>query len=243
MTRFKKSAGAPSYFETELRLESALVRQVTPKSKMALVKICGITNLDDALAAFKAGADALGFNFYARSARYITPENAREIIKRLPEDLLTVGIFVNEDLETVQRVATTAGIKALQLHGDESPEYCKKLKVYHVIKVFAAGPEFTLERLSDFDVPAIMLDTFDKSGIGGGTGRVSDWSLAAKATTRFPKVYLAGGLSPENVVEAIAFVKPYAVDACSLLESSAGRKDHERVRAFVAAVRKAPIER
>ncbi len=205
---------------------------------MVLVKICGITNLDDALAAIDAGADALGFNFYARSPRYLTPENARAIIKQLPANLLTVGVFVNEDLDAIKRIATTVGVQGLQLHGDESPEYCKTLKDYYLIKVFAAGPEFNPEKLLEYDVDAIMLDALDQGGVGGGTGRLSNWSVAAKTTEVFPKVFLAGGLSAENVGEAIRAVNPYAVDACSRLESAPGRKDHERVRAFVAAVRK-----
>lgn len=206
---------------------------------MVLVKICGITSLDDALAALDAGADALGFNFCARSPRYLTPENAREIIKQLPADLLTVGVFVNEDLETTRRIAITAGVRALQLHGAESPEYCETLKDYYLIKAFAAGPDFTEQRILDYDVDAIMLDALDQGGIGGGTGRLSDWSIAARTTKVFPKVFLAGGLSADNVDEAIRAVKPYAVDACSRLESAPGKKDHDRVRAFVTAVRKA----
>ncbi|HEV7474517.1 MAG TPA: phosphoribosylanthranilate isomerase [Pyrinomonadaceae bacterium] len=208
---------------------------------MVLVKICGITNLDDALAAVDAGADALGFNFCARSPRYVSAETAQSIINRLPAELLTVGVFVNEDLEAVRRIATTAGIKALQLHGDESPEYCEKLNGYYLIKVFAAAPEFTPERVFDYPVQAIMLDALDRGGIGGGTGRRSDWSVAAKAAELFPNLFLAGGLSAENVVEAISVVNPYAVDACSLLESAPGQKDVEKVRAFVAAVKKATV--
>src|SRR6185295_3542489 len=206
---------------------------------MVLVKVCGITSLEDSLAALDAGADALGFNFYARSPRYLTPENARAIIKQLPEDLLTVGVFVNEDLEVIRKIATTAGVRALQLHGDESPEYCETLKDYYLIKAFAGGPEFNPERLRDYHVNAIMIDAVDPDGVGGGTGRLSDWLVAAKTSELFPKVFLAGGLSAENVGEAIRAVKPYAVDACSRLESAPGRKDHERVRAFVAAVRNA----
>lgn len=208
---------------------------------MVLVKICGITSLDDAWAAVDAGADALGFNFYARSPRYLTPENARAIIKQLQVDLLTVGVFVNEDLETIRRIAATAGVRALQLHGDESPEYCKALKDYYLIKVFAAGPEFNPEKVLEYDVDAIMLDAPDQGGLGGGTGRLSNWSVAAKTSAVFPRVFLAGGLSAENVGEAIRAVKPYAVDACSRLESVPGKKVHERMRAFVAAVRQATV--
>jgi phosphoribosylanthranilate isomerase len=208
---------------------------------MVLVKICGITNLDDALAAVAVGADALGFNFYPRSPRYLAPEIARTIVDRLPGNVLTVGVFVNEELNAIKRIALTAGVSALQLHGAESPEYCKALSDYYLIKVFAAGAEFKPEVVLDYDVQAIMLDAFDKRGLEGGTGRLSDWPVAAKTTKLFSRLFLAGGLSAENVGEAIQRVNPYAVDACSLLEDSPGRKDHERMRAFVAAVRKATV--
>jgi phosphoribosylanthranilate isomerase len=206
---------------------------------MVLVKICGITNLEDALAAVDAGADVLGFNFCQRSPRYLTPEAAREIIASLPAGILTVGVFVDEELDAVNWITIKTGISALQLHGNESPEYCKAVgpNLYR-IKAFAAGPEFNPASVRDYDVHAIMLDAFDKGGLGGGTGRLSDWSLALATREFFPIVFLAGGLSAENVGEAIKFVQPFGVDACSLLEDAPGRKNHERVRAFVAAVRK-----
>lgn len=207
---------------------------------MTLVKICGITNLDDALAAVAAGADALGFNFYPRSPRYITAEKAQAIIERLPAEVLTVGVFVNEALAAVEKTASVAGISALQLHGNELPEYCKALKGRYLIKVFATGGEFKPETVLDYDVRAIMLDAFDKETFGG-TGKLGNWSIARKTRELFPKLFLAGGLSAENVAEAIDRVKPYAVDACSLLERAPGQKDHARVRAFVAAVRAATI--
>jgi phosphoribosylanthranilate isomerase len=203
-----------------------------------IVKICGITNLDDALAAVDAGADALGFNFYPRSPRYVTPETAAKIIDRLPAGVLTVGVFVNEDLSVIEKTASAAGISALQLHGTESPEYCKALKGRYLIKVFATSGEFKPETVLDYDVQAIMLDAFDKETFGG-TGKPSNWSIARKARDLFPRLFLAGGLSAENVAEAIDRVNPYAVDACSSIERSPGVKDHERVRAFVAAVRTA----
>lgn len=207
---------------------------------MALVKICGITNLDDALAAVDAGADALGFNFYPRSPRYITPETVRTIIDRLPAEVLTVGVFVNEGLDAVEKTASVAGISALQLHGTESPEYCKAIKGRYLIKVFATGGEFKPETVLDYDVQAIMLDAFDKKRFGG-TGKLSNWSIARKTRDLFPRLFLAGGLSAENVGEAIDRVNPYAVDACTLIECAPGRKDHVRMRAFVAAVRTAAI--
>jgi phosphoribosylanthranilate isomerase len=209
---------------------------------MVLVKVCGITNLDDALAAVDAGADALGFNFYQRSPRYITPEAARTIIDRLPKarakDLLTVGVFVNESLDAIREIAATAGISALQLHGDESPEYCEALSDYYLIKVFSASEEFTPTAILDYHVQAIMIDAADQKNFGG-TGKLSNWSVAQETAELFPKLFLAGGLSVENVAAAIQQVKPYAVDACSRLERAPGLKDQERVRAFVAAVREA----
>jgi phosphoribosylanthranilate isomerase len=200
---------------------------------MTLVKICGITTLADAMVAVEAGADALGFNFYRPSPRYIRPENAREIIDRLPESILKVGVFVNEDVESVARIATEANLSAVQLHGDETPEYCHKLAGQYVIKVFRAGDGVDVET---YGVDAIMLDTKDDL-LRGGTGRVFDWSIAQRTNDSTPKLFLAGGLSPENVAEAITTVRPYAVDACSSLEERPGRKDHTRVRAFVKAVR------
>ena len=200
---------------------------------MTLVKICGLTNLDDALAAVDAGADALGFNFYQRSPRYISPANAREITDHLPSSVLRVGVFVNEELQSLSRVVSEASLTAVQLHGDETPEYCDQLKTTFVIKVFGAGDDLDL---TAYNVDAIMLDTKDKF-LHGGTGRVFDWSIAQRANNSVPKLFLAGGLSPENVAEAIATVRPYAVDACSSLEDTPGKKNGERMRAFVAAVR------
>lgn len=206
---------------------------------MVLVKICGITNLEDALVAADAGADALGFNFYPRSPRYLKPEAARVIIDRVRADyptLRTVGVFVNETLDDIQKIAAAAGVSALQLHGTETPEYCKALKNHYLIKVFSAADEFAPETVLEYDVAAIMLDAFDSKAFGG-TGKLSDWTLARQTRELFPALFLAGGLSAENVAGAIKQVDPFAVDACSRLESVPGRKDHAKVRAFVAAVR------
>ena len=205
---------------------------------MTLVKICGITNLNDALAAIAAGADALGFNFYKPSPRYITPQSAREIIDQLPGSPLTVGVFVNEESpQDVMNIANDAGIKALQLHGDESPEYCRELAATtHVIKTLAVSDNFDPKLAYEYQVDAIMLDTRDNR-LRGGTGRVFDWSIAQQVSQLIPKLYLAGGLSPENVAEAIKQVRPYAVDACSGLEDRPGSKNHERMRAFIDTVR------
>jgi phosphoribosylanthranilate isomerase len=202
---------------------------------MTLVKICGITNLKDAHAAVAAGADALGFNFYRPSPRYVAPASAREIINTLPDSILTVGVFVNEaSPETVRAVANEAGVKAVQLHGDESPDYCRALN--SVIKTFAVSDNFDINQIGAYEVDAIMLDTKDNR-LRGGTGRVFDWSIAQQVSQLVPKLYLAGGLTPENVSEAIAMVHPYAVDTCSALEDKPGIKNHERMRVFVRAVR------
>lgn len=202
---------------------------------MTLVKICGITNLADALAAVEAGADALGFNFYRPSPRYVAPESAREIIKQMPAYVLNVGVFVNEPLESLLEIAAGTGITALQLHGDESPGYCSALGDYFVIKTLSAtdsDPEHALA----YKVSAIMIDAGDKR-TRGGTGRLVDWTLANKLRQAVPKLFLAGGLSPTNIGEAIVAVRPYAVDACSALESRPGIKNHDEVKAFIENVR------
>ena len=206
---------------------------------MTVVKICGITNLNDALAAVEAGADALGFNFYKPSPRYITPQHAREIIEQLPESILIVGVFVNELPDAVRSIAKEAGLRALQLHGDESPEYCRELTSdYYVIKTFAVSDSFHFETAKAYDVEAIMLDT-KHNRLRGGTGRVFDWSVAQRLRSAIPKLFLAGGLSPENIENAIEMVRPFAVDACSALEESPGKKNHERMHVFINTVRRA----
>jgi phosphoribosylanthranilate isomerase len=202
---------------------------------MTLVKICGITNLEDALCAVDAGAAALGFNFYVPSPRYIEPASAREIIEKLPKRVLTVGVFVNEESERLKSIATEAGIAALQLHGDESPQYCTDLKEWYVIKAFAVGDDFNANVAVDYPVKAVMIDARHKT-LRGGTGLLSDWSVAKRIRELGQPLFLAGGLSPDNVREAITVVKPYAVDACSALEEHPGRKNHGRVAEFVRAV-------
>jgi phosphoribosylanthranilate isomerase len=204
---------------------------------MTFIKICGITNIDDARAAIDAGADALGFNFYPPSPRYISPEDAREIIEQLPDSVLTVGVFVNEGTESLKNIAARAGIAAVQLHGDESPRYSRELAAsYEVIKVLAVADDFNPQVAQAYEVQAIMLDTRHKT-LRGGTGRAFDWSVASQVNQLVPKLFLAGGLSPENIEEAIELVRPFAVDACSALEDSPGRKNRQRMRAFVEKAR------
>lgn len=205
-----------------------------------IVKICGITNLGDALAAAEAGADALGFNFYRRSPRYVAPEEASRIIAELPPAVMKVGVFVNAGgPEEVARVADEVGLTAVQLHGDESPEYCRALRGRFVIKAVRAGADFEPESVLEYEADAILLDAFSGAE-RGGTGLVVDWAVARRVRELAPNLFLAGGLGPENVADAVCAVGPYAVDACSRLESAPGRKDSALVRAFVAAARVKP---
>jgi phosphoribosylanthranilate isomerase len=201
---------------------------------MTLIKICGITNLTDARDALSAGADALGFNFYRPSPRYIEPATAREIIEQLPEKVLKVGVFVNE--ESLISIAKDSGVNALQLHGDESPESCSRLKGWFVIKTLPVDEHFDPKKWLEYEVDAIMLDA-KHPNLRGGTGQVIDWTLARAVQDMGARVVLAGGLSPMNVSEAITAVNPYAVDACSALESVPGKKDKQKVSAFIQTIR------
>ncbi|HMG73366.1 MAG TPA: phosphoribosylanthranilate isomerase [Pyrinomonadaceae bacterium] len=213
---------------------------------MTLIKICGITSLDDARAAIEAGADMLGFNFYRPSPRFIEPAEARKIIESLQsttdaQPITTVGVFVNEvSPGSLMRIVEESGVTAVQLHGEESIEFCQRLKLLlngkSLIKVLRVIGRFTPTETEGYDADAIMLDSFH-SEMRGGTGHVFDWSIARSVRELVPLLFLAGGLSPTNVAQAIAQVKPYAVDACSSLESTPGQKDAARMRAFVQAVR------
>jgi phosphoribosylanthranilate isomerase len=205
--------------------------------KMVFIKICGITNLPDALAAIEAGADALGFNFYRRSPRYIPPGDVRKIIEQLPTNILNIGVFVNEpSLGAVAEIAGAAGVRGVQLHGDETPDFCHAIKDLYVIKALRVDSRFSESTALAYKTDAVLLDAYSPTLLGG-TGEVFDWSRARERNSLWPKLFLAGGLSPENVREAIETVKPYGVDACSCLEISPGVKDQNRVRAFVAAAR------
>jgi len=205
------------------------------------VKICGITNYKDAEAACRFGADALGFVF-AKSPRRITPNKAKDIIKKLPPHIVTVGVFVDENKEKVLKIARDCRLDCLQLHGNESPGYCKELKkCYRIIKAVRVNGRGSLKRLKGYDVDAFLLDSYVKGRIGG-TGIKFDWALAVEAKklgrrVRAP-VILAGGLDPVNIEDAIRRVKPYAVDASSGLESSPGRKNHGFVKKFIEKARK-----
>ena len=211
---------------------------------MTKVKICGITNLEDALLSAKFGADALGFNFYAKSPRYISPEKAREIIEQLPKIILKVGVFVNESLDKIAEIADIAKLDALQLHGEETPEFARELKAktnLEIIKAFRVSPEFKPEDVFQYEVDAILLDAYNPKE-HGGTGETFDWKIAKKVQEIFPTMYLAGGLSEENVNNAIKIVQPFAIDACSLIEKEKGRKDAMKTQSFVQTVKDLDIK-
>ncbi len=203
---------------------------------MIKIKICGITNYDDAMAATDYGADALGFNFYKKSPRCIEPEKAAEIIERLPPFVMPVGIFVNEREEKVRDIMFTTGIKVLQFHGDESPEFCERFAT-RVIKAFQVKDKESLKHMVHYHVSALLLDSY-RDGVRGGSGVAFDWHLAVVAKT-FGRVVLAGGLTPENVVEAVKLVQPYAVDVAGGIEREKGIKDHAKLKKFITEVRRA----
>jgi phosphoribosylanthranilate isomerase len=195
-----------------------------------IVKICGITTEEDARDAAEAGADAVGFNFWPGSKRYVTPERARVLAAVLPAGIWKAGVFVDASAEDAERIAAVAGLDVLQMHGASAT--APKLRWW---AAFPAGTPGLAEAAPEAE--AILLDT-PAGSERGGTGRAFDWSLAAGLAR---KVVLAGGLGPDNVAAAIAAVRPWGVDACSRLESAPGRKDREKVRAFVRAARGAML--
>jgi phosphoribosylanthranilate isomerase len=203
---------------------------------MIKIKICGITNLDDAMAAVEYGADALGFNFYRKSPRYIDAHKAAEIIAQLPPFIVPVGIFVNEKEERIREIVSMSCIQGIQLHGDETPEFCQRFGP-RVIKAFQVKDKASLERMLHYRVSAYLLDSY-KEGVRGGTGTTFDWHLAVVAKT-FGRIILAGGLTPANVVEAVKLVQPYGVDVCGGIEREKGVKDHALMKQFISDVRRA----
>lgn len=203
---------------------------------MVKVKICGITNWTDARNACEAGADFLGFNFYRRSPRYIAPAAARRIVRRLPEGVSSVGVFVNESAAVTLSIAREVGLDFVQLHGDESPEVVSRLqRSVPVIKALRVRRSLRAGALTRFQkATAVLLDGFDRE-LRGGTGKRVDWKLAKRAS-REGRIFLAGGVTPENAAEAVMTAQPYAIDVCSGVELRPGKKDARRMRALVQAV-------
>lgn len=203
------------------------------------IKICGITNSTDATRAIANGADFLGFNFYPASPRYVTPVKARRIVRKLPKRVAAVGVFVNEPEEKMLAIARSVGLKYLQLHGDESPAAVARLeRAMPVIKALRVKKPFSATQVSRYrTASALLLDGFDRR-LRGGTGKTFDWKIARRASSHI-RVFVAGGLAPENVAEAIRIAKPYAVDVSSGVESRPGKKDPALLKAFARAVHEA----
>jgi len=219
------------------------------------VKICGITNFDDARVALETGADFLGFILYAKSPRYIQPEKLRDLRRAIGEWLAAapshsesrpaphfVGAFVNESAEAIGETMAFAGLDYAQIHGDEKPALVQELrgrgfKAVRPVDAESARSEATrFAPLGLEDGPQLLIDAYDPAEYGG-TGKKADWHVAAELARRFPRLMLAGGLTPANVAQAIHTVRPWAVDVSSGVEAGPGRKDHDAVRAFIRAAR------
>ncbi len=199
------------------------------------VKICGNTNLKDALLAVEAGADALGFIFYRKSPRFVSMQTVKQIVQVLPPFVETVGVFVDETAERINRIAETCKLDAVQLHGKETPAFCRRIR-RKVIKAVRVENAASLKGLDRYPVSGFLLDAWSEKA-PGGTGETFDWNWVHRGK-KFGPVILAGGLTPANVRQAVKRVQPYAVDVCSGVEKSLGVKDPDKVRAFVIAANK-----
>jgi phosphoribosylanthranilate isomerase len=199
------------------------------------VKICGITNLADAQAAVEAGADALGFIFYEKSPRFVSLKTAAEISKQLPPFIMRAGVFVDAPEDFVLRAIGECGLTLLQFHGDEPPEFCTQFGLMSM-KAFRIRDAESLKKIPDYQTDAYLLDAFSSTTLGG-TGERFDWDLAVAAQKFGKPVFLAGGLTPENVADAVRKVRPFGVDVSSGVESAPGKKDHAKVKAFIAAAK------
>jgi len=202
------------------------------------VKICGITNISDALLAIDCGADALGFVF-APSPRQVTPEQVENIVNQLPASICKIGIFVDSELEAVNDIKSRCSLDMVQLHGSESTEYCRAL-LPNVIKSFQVRDETILKLLPDYEVKAYLLDSYNAK-IKGGTGHTFNWAIAQKAK-EYGMIILSGGLNPDNICQAIDTAQPFAVDVSSGVEAAPGKKDPDRLRNFITAAKQVPVE-
>ena len=204
---------------------------------MVKVKICGITNEEDAVASVNFGCDAVGFVFYKKSSRYITPDIASAIAKRLPKQVIKVGVFVNSQEKSIKDIAKLCNLDILQFHGDETPEFCRKFKGYKIIKAFRVKDEVNLEKVLKYKIFAYLFDTFTKTKIGG-TGKKFDWKLIRHIDKIKRPIFLSGGLNAKNVKSALEVVKPHWVDVSSSVEIRRGKKDHKRIKEFIQAAKK-----
>lgn len=197
---------------------------------MTKVKICGITNHEDAEASVKFGANAIGFIFYRKSPRYIEPQRAREIISLLPPFVISVGVFVNANPEDILRTLEIARFDVCQLHGDETPEECMKIPI-KTIKAIRVKNYLNKETLHYYPTSAILLDSYSEKGYGG-TGAKFDWNLA-KGLSQIKPIIISGGLTPENVAQAVRLACPYGVDVSSGVEDYPGKKNHQKIKKFI----------
>lgn len=202
---------------------------------MISVKICGITNMGDAYWATEFGAAALGFIFYPKSLRYIAPEDARKIIEKIPGSIGRVGVFVNQEIQAVKEVVSFCGLGLIQLHGDESPEYCAQFPRSSLIKAISDRAERKIQEIGNYPVRAILVDSREP-GCYGGTGKNADWALALKVKKIHP-IILAGGLNKENIRSAIETVGPHAVDINSGVETLPGKKNPQKIREIMEIIR------
>ncbi len=202
------------------------------------VKICGVTNVEDARFALECGADAIGLNFYERSPRFVTMERAQEIVSKLPEHKSKIGVFVNASRKRILEVIKTVNLSAVQLVGQHGPDDLVNFES-SVIKVFRVFPGFDVEVLRNYIIDAFLLDTYQDETYGG-TGKTFDWNVAIKAK-EYGKVILSGGLNPENIEDAVKYVQPYGVDVSSGVELRPGRKDPKKIRDFIARARSVPL--
>lgn len=198
------------------------------------VKICGITNYDDAAAAMNMGADLLGFNFYPASPRYVTPEQATNIINKLPAFIDTAGVFVNASIEQIHETSAVCHLDWVQLHGDEDPDFCRSLLSHNVktMKAIRVKDQTDIERADSFFTDAVLLDAFDPDKYGG-TGLTFDWNVIGHISKR---VFLAGGINPDNAAEAVR-LGVYGIDVCSGIESGPGKKDHGKMKELFENIR------
>ena len=207
---------------------------------MTRIKICGITNSEDAFAAINYGADALGFVFYSESPRVIVPDEAKKIISSLPLFVTTIGVFVDKPQKELEEIASYTGVDIIQLHGSEPPEYCDLSK--KIIKAIRVKELSDLEPLNRYkNISAFLLDTYSRDVIGG-TGQIFNWEIAVEAK-KFGRIILAGGLTAENIEEAVKLVQPYAVDVASGVEGrKKGIKDHKKLRSFIEKAKNASLK-
>lgn len=210
------------------------------RSMSVRVKICGITNAPDARAAAEAGADALGFMFYEKSPRHISIRDAAEIIRELPPFIMRVGVFVDASEDLVMRAIGDCGLNMLQFHGRETPEYCSQFGLMS-IKAFRIRDAESLKELPLYPTDAWLLDAYAADKLGG-TGEKFNWDLAIEAKKLGKPIFLAGGLTAANVAGAVEKVRPFAVDVSSGVEAEPGKKDHQKVRAFIQAAKSVAVD-